>query len=86
MKKLQKQKRYPVVYATFYPDGHIVPRYIKYRGVVFKTREIRHVWKERHGENITIYFSLTDGLNGLILSYTLPHNIWKVEETFEDIQ
>ena len=75
---------YPVVYATFYPDGRIIPRYIKYRGVVFKTKEVRHTWKEKHGESTVTYFSITDGLNGLIVSYSVPNHIWKIEEIFED--
>ena len=81
-----RQGRYPVVHATFYPDGRIIPRYIKYRGVVFKTKEVRHVWRERSGENIITYFSITDGLNGFILSYSVPDNVWKIEDIFEDLQ
>lgn len=83
-----KKKRLsaPIVYAAFYPGGRIVPKYIKYGDLTFKITKILHLWKERIGEKNVLYFSLTDGMNILIVSYTTPNNVWKIEDIHQGIE
>ncbi len=83
---MNRMTNQPVVYATFYPGGRIFPRYIKYRGITFKIKEVSHSWRERYGENTVFYFSLTDGFNRLIVSYSTPQNTWKVEEIYGEVE
>lgn len=77
---MKKKTSMPIVYAAFYPGGKIIPRYIKYRGITFKITRVIHSWKEREGTKTIFYFSLTDGLNNIIISYITPQNLWKIEE------
>ncbi|GEM_PF-2419853 len=84
---MKKAKLYtPTVYAAFYPGGKVIPRYIHYRGITFKISRVMHSWKERIGEKTVFFFSVSDGINNLIVSYTTPDNTWKVEEIHQGIE
>ncbi len=76
----------PIVYAAFYPGGKIIPRYVKYKGITFKITRVLHSWKERQGDKTIFYFSLTDEVNIIIISYTTPLNTWKVEEIHQGVE
>ena len=86
MKTGRKYINMPTVYAAFYPDGKLIPKYVRYKGITFKITKVLHSWKQRLGEKTIFYFSLTDDINNIILSYTTPDNIWKIEEIHSGVE
>lgn len=86
MRNMKKHPSSVTVFAAFYPGGRIIPKFIKYRGITFKITKVFHSWKERFGEKTIFYFSLTDDINNLIVSYTTPDNSWKIEEIHSGVE
>ncbi len=86
MRNITKHTPLITVYAAFYPGGKVVPKYIRYKGMTFKITKVFHSWKERLGEKTVFYFSLTDDINNIIVSYTTPDNTWKIEEIHSGVE
>ncbi len=72
------------VQAAFYKSGEIKPCIIRLKGHTFRIKKINHIWREKNGNGILTYFSLTDGINVFVVSFDHNNATWLLENVYMD--
>jgi len=68
------------VRAFFDGRGKIIPLSIYWMGRNLKLSKPDAIWKEKIGNSLISYFSVSDGVNRFILSFNHETLEWRIEE------
>ncbi len=60
--------------------GRLYPRWFVWEGRRYAVREITYRWKDRRGDDLLHYFTVTDGGNVFQIYFNSRHTHWRLEK------
>lgn len=74
----------PIETLVRFKDGQVLPCVFRWQGRVYHIEKINMIHKERAGNDMVYYFSVSDKANFFRLAFFTRNLSWRMEEVFNN--